>query len=351
MPTCGLGTSRRGIQITRFRGGMRFPRRGDGRMEGERGRRVCSLRSSYEAGSRKDLAGSSDSGSPSQTQTSRSELGLPGGSSPISGPDSGCHGVPSPPMKDSNPVPWPDSVRRVAFLFAMSAEGLGFAEALGLEDRGRLDPDLASHWFEGRFSPVGDDRPESEIEIAVAFAGTDPTHGVDQIGTVPATLTAYKLLRRFKPDLLVNAGTCGGFHARGGRVGSLYLGAKAFLFHDRRIPLPGFDAFGLGRIPADHPKALLGLLNAEPGVVSTGDSFTPTEAELAFFETEGVHVKDMEAAAVARLAASLQVPFLAVKAVTDLVDRPEPEEESFLRNLERVSAMLQERLHRMLGWF
>ena len=165
---------------------------------------------------------------------------------------------------------------------------------------------------------------------------------------LPATLTAYSLLRRFQPDVLVNAGTCGGFQARGGRVGSLYLGTRAFLFHDRRIPLPGFDAFGVGRIPAGHPEALRELLEAEPGIVSTGDSFTPTEEELAFFEAEGVHAKEMEAAAVAGLAASLGVPFLAVKAVTDLIDHPEPEADAFLRNLERVSSMLQERLQRLL---
>ena len=251
-------------------------------------------------------------------------------------------------MQDARPASWPNSVRRVAFLFAMSAEGLGFARALGLEDQGRLEPDLPAHWYEGRFVSPDDDRPEAGVRVAVAFAGTDPTHGVDRIGTVPATLTAYTLLRRFQPDLLVNAGTCGGFQARGGRVGSLYLGTKAFLFHDRRIPLPGFDAFGVGRIPAGHPEALLELLEAEPGIVSTGDSFTPTEEELAFFEAEGVHAKEMEAAAVAGLAASLGVPFLAVKAVTDLIDHPEPEADSFLRNLERVSAMLQERLQRLL---
>ena len=241
---------------------------------------------------------------------------------------------------------WPRPVHRVAFLFAMSAEGTGFARRLGLEDQGSLDSSLPAHWLKGRVA--GSDG--GSLEVAVGFAGTDPDHGVDRIGTVPAALAAHLLIRRFEPDLLVNAGTCGGFKVRGARVGSIYLGSKAFLFHDHRVPLPGFDAFGVGRIEADHPEELLEVMDAEPGVISTGDSFTPCAEELEFFEREGVHAKEMEAAAIARLARDHGLPFLAVKAVTDLVDHPEPEQEAFLRNLERVSASLGERLVRLLDW-
>ena len=249
-------------------------------------------------------------------------------------------------MKQTASDPWPDSIHRVAFLFAMSAEGTGFARRLGLEDQGDLDPALPAHWLAGSVSgPEG-----GSVEVAVGFAGTDPEHGVDRIGTVSAALAAHLLIRRFEPDLLVNAGTCGGFKDGGAEVGSIYLGSKAFLFHDHRVPLPGFDAFGVGRIPARYPEVLLKVLDAEPGVVSTGDSFTPSSEELEFFETEGVHAKEMEAAGIARLASDHGLPFLAVKAVTDLVDHPEPEHEAFLRNLERVSEELADRLVRLLDW-
>ena len=188
--------------------------------------------------------------------------------------------------------PWPGPIHRVAFLFAMSAEGTGFARRLGLKDQGKLDPALPAHWLSGRIP--GDQG--GSLEVAVGFAGTDPEHGVDRIGTISAALAAHLLIRRFEPDLLVNAGTCGGFKGRGAGVGSIYLGSKDFLFHDHRVPLAGFDAFGVGRIQARYPEELLGVLDAQPGVVSTGDSFTPCEEELAFFEREGVHAKEMEAA-------------------------------------------------------
>lgn len=241
---------------------------------------------------------------------------------------------------------WPRPLRRVAFLFAMSAEGTGFADRLGLEDRGRLDPALPAHWLSGTHVQ-GDSGP---IEVAVAFAGIDPKHGIDRIGTVPAAVAAHLLIRRFEPDLLVNAGTCGGFEARGAEVGTVYLGSKAFLFHDHRIPLAGMDAFGVGRIEARYPEELIEVLDARPGVVSTGDSFTPSAEELEFFEVEGVHAKEMEAAGIARMAEDHGLPFLAVKAVTDLVDHPEPEQEAFLRNLERVSGGLCDRLTGLLAW-
>ena len=68
-------------------------------------------------------------------------------------------------------------------------------------------------------------------------AGTCVVHGVDQVGTVPAALTAYLTLQALQPDLLISAGTAGGFKARGGAIGDVYL-SSAHMNHDRRIPLP-----------------------------------------------------------------------------------------------------------------
>lgn len=62
-------------------------------------------------------------------------------------------------------------------------------------------------------------------------------HCVDQVGTVPAALTAYLALLAFQPDLLISAGTAGGFKAQGGAVGDVYVGSSV-MNHDRRIPIP-----------------------------------------------------------------------------------------------------------------
>lgn len=237
--------------------------------------------------------------------------------------------------------------RRVAFVFAMEVEGRAFAEQLGLTDRGRLDPDLPATWLEGDL-PMADG---GSLAIAAGFAGFDQEAGCDRIGTDAAGLATYLLCRKFNPDLLVNAGTCGGFQERGVGVGDVFIGQEAFLFHDRRIPIPGFREYGLGRIPACPLAGLCEVLSARPGVVSTGDSFASSSEEMAFFSSEKVVAKEMEAAAIARLAKDLDIPFVALKAVTDLVDLPlQASDEMFERNLKEVAGILQERLLRLVGW-
>lgn len=41
-------------------------------------------------------------------------------------------------------------------------------------------------------------------------------------------------------DLLINAGTCGGFQAMGAEIGDVFF-TTASAHHDRRIPIPNFQ--------------------------------------------------------------------------------------------------------------
>ena len=68
-------------------------------------------------------------------------------------------------------------------------------------------------------------------------AGKCHMHGVDNVGTVPAAVTAYLAVHEFQPDLLISMGTAGGFRARGAAIGDVFL-ATGFANHDRRIPIP-----------------------------------------------------------------------------------------------------------------
>lgn len=106
---------------------------------------------------------------------------------------------------------------------------------------------------------------------------------VDSVGTVPAALATYALLQAFAPDLLINAGTAGGFkvlgaarspkllalrvplstdtgapgawltftphvQAQGGSVGDVFLGSAA-RHHDRHIQMPVYDKYGVYELP------------------------------------------------------------------------------------------------------
>lgn len=68
-------------------------------------------------------------------------------------------------------------------------------------------------------------------------AGKCQVHGVDNVGTVPAAVTAYLAVHEFAPDLVISIGTAGGFKAKGAAIGDVFL-ATAFANHDRRIPIP-----------------------------------------------------------------------------------------------------------------
>ena len=234
----------------------------------------------------------------------------------------------------------------MAFFFAMEGEAQGLIDALGLEAMGQMEPGMPSQWFQGTVS--GDSN--EPLHVSVGLAGQDAEAKCDRIGTDSAVLSAFLLCKESKPDLLINAGTCGGFIQQGGRIGSVYVGAGAYLFHGRNIPLPGFREFGCGRIPALPSAAVAEAISAELGVISTSDSFTPTAEELAFFATEHVVAKDMEAAAIARMARDLGIPFLAVKVVTDLVDHHEKEQVLFLKNYQEVTSLLSNRLQVLVAW-
>ena len=58
----------------------------------------------------------------------------------------------------------------------------------------------------------------------------------------------------------------------------------------------------------------------------------------------------MEAAAIAWVAQQHSIPFLAIKAITDLVDGEHPTEKEFLQNLNEASKNLSNQTVRIIDW-
>lgn len=56
------------------------------------------------------------------------------------------------------------------------------------------------------------------LQVVLVWAGKCPTTGVDNVGTVPAALATYLGCLAYKPDLVISAGTAGGFKAQVGRA-------------------------------------------------------------------------------------------------------------------------------------
>ncbi|KAL7098861.1 hypothetical protein ACP275_09G045200 [Erythranthe tilingii] len=178
-----------------------------------------------------------------------------------------------------------------------------------------------------------------DLNINIVCPGKDTVLGVDCVGTVSASLLTYASIQALQPDLIINAGTSGGFKAKGASVGDVYL-ASDVAFHDRRIPIPVFDLYGVGSRQACSTPNLAEELNLKVGKLSTGDSLDMSPHDEEAMVANDATIKDMEGAAIAYVADLLKVPAIFLKAVTDIVDGDKPTAEEFLQNLVAVTAAL-----------
>lgn len=157
------------------------------------------------------------------------------------------------------------------------------------------------------------------------------------VGKVNAARTAQVLIDRYAPDYLINTGIAGGL-GDGLHVGDFVIG-KELVQHD--FDLTGFGypkgvvpGFGDGKSPFRF-QADTGLVDAfinsalqylteksvRKGCVASGDVFV-ADAEMKGqikrdFSADAV---EMEGAAIAQVAVANGVPFVVVRAISDLAD-------------------------------
>lgn len=254
-------------------------------------------------------------------------------------------------------------IKTIAVLVAMEAEAAPLVSLLGLKPcpKSHRHAPLPSVVRSGVLLENDDDggtknvqqqqkkkKKKSYCEVVVATCGADSTHGVDSVGTVNAALCAYEILKTHEPDVLINAGTAGGFREKGAAIGDVFL-VDEVKYHDRRIPIPTFTKYGVGAIrTAETPNMRKTLKDLKRGVCSTGNSLDATEVDREMMSRNDASVKEMEAAAVAKVCEMFDVPFVCVKAITDIVDGPHAAEKEFLENLAMAGKRLQETVPKVL---
>jgi nucleoside phosphorylase len=167
--------------------------------------------------------------------------------------------------------------------------------------------------------------------IRLVINGVCDRTGVDLIGTNPATLATHLIATHLNPRAILVAGAAGG-SSRHTDIAHIHLIDRAY-YHDRRIPLPGFDAYGRGPEPLHHSEQLAAAFGATIATISTGNAIDTLPSELDFFNTHNITVKDMETAAIAWTANLHAIPTLALRAITDFYDHPTPETQ-FLANFK-----------------
>lgn len=129
-----------------------------------------------------------------------------------------------------------NEIKRVLILIAMEAEAQPLLDKLKLMKKDKLCAFTEAVAYEGMYNGC---------EIALITNGKSVKFGVDNVGTVPAALSAYMGIEQFKPDLIINAGTAGGFKRHGCGICDAFISTSVYN-HDRRIPIPGFTEYGKG---------------------------------------------------------------------------------------------------------
>ncbi len=138
------------------------------------------------------------------------------------------------------------------------------------------------------------------------------------IGAESARRAAEAVIAEYSPDLLISAGVAGSL------VPDLKVGATIF-------PAAVIDS-------QDGSRHETALQNSAVGNTAVGRTILVTYPEVAgvahkqqLAKSYGAHAVDMEAAAVARAAQAHNLPFIAVKAISDDVNFEIPEMSRFIR--------------------
>lgn len=235
------------------------------------------------------------------------------------------------------------AVRHVLLIMAMEQEAAPIIERHGLVQ-------LKQPFIDG--SPfVAWEGKVGIVRLNVVWVGHDKRFGTNNVATTAAAVSTYAAVMAFgRPDLVISAGTAGGFSARGAAVCDVFLSTKC-IFHARRIPSDGgvLEEYGFGHFRSPPLMKLASAAGLKLGVVSTSDSLDCSETDMALLLGEGAVVKEMEAAAVAWVCQQLAIPFIALKSITDIIDGTEVTRGEFERNLHAAALALQSKFDKVLS--
>lgn len=145
------------------------------------------------------------------------------------------------------------------------------------------------------------------------------------IGKVNAAVGTISLIDSFKPELIVNTGIAGGTGSDAGVLDVVI--ADEIGYHDVYCG-PGNERGQVQGLPPRfrcegdklvNMAAVEGMPNVRRGLIASGDLFVSTPEELRAVLAVQPRAKavDMESGAIAQVCALRQIPFLAIRVVSD----------------------------------
>ncbi|WP_079508613.1 5'-methylthioadenosine/S-adenosylhomocysteine nucleosidase [Mesobacillus jeotgali] len=153
------------------------------------------------------------------------------------------------------------------------------------------------------------------------------------IGKVNAAMGTALLIEKFKPDVIINTGSAGGFHEEL-NVGDVVISTEV-RHHDVDVTIFGYEYGQVPRMPAYFsPDANLvnvaeksaGKINdiqVVKGLIASGDSFMndPERVEFIRSKLPDLYAAEMEAAAIAQVAYQFEVPFVIIRSLSDIAGK------------------------------
>ncbi|WBL13914.1 5'-methylthioadenosine/S-adenosylhomocysteine nucleosidase [Sutcliffiella sp. NC1] len=153
------------------------------------------------------------------------------------------------------------------------------------------------------------------------------------IGKVNAALSTTILLNNFKPDVVINTGSAGGFLSSL-NVGDVVISTEV-RHHDVDVTVFGYEYGQVPGLPAafvaDEKLMEVAKKAAEhvsgmqvvEGLIATGDSFMndPVRVEAVREKMPNLYAAEMEAAAIAQVCHAFKTPFVVIRALSDIAGK------------------------------
>ncbi|MCM3413051.1 5'-methylthioadenosine/S-adenosylhomocysteine nucleosidase [Metabacillus litoralis] len=153
------------------------------------------------------------------------------------------------------------------------------------------------------------------------------------IGKVNAALSTTLLLDRYQPDYVINTGSAGGFHSSL-NVGDVVISTEV-RHNDVDVTAFGYEYGQVPGLPAAYtPDAKLVEIatkkaeeitdiHVAKGLIVTGDSFLsdPDKVEFIRSKFQNLYAGEMEAAAIAQVCHQFEVPFVVIRALSDIAGK------------------------------
>ena len=150
------------------------------------------------------------------------------------------------------------------------------------------------------------------------------------IGKVNAAMSTTILLAKYKPNVVINTGSAGGYNPDL-KVGDLVISSEV-RHHDVDVTIFGYE---YGQVPQLPPafaadQALIEVakkaankldgVQTVTGLITTGDSFMndPERVEFVRGKFKDLQAVEMEGAAIAQVAHQFNVPFVVIRSLSDI---------------------------------